>query len=363
MSTLDAEPNIAADESTQTDAPLLDTDDVTELIENIKTASSSELPYGSSVFDHSAMAPASPAAAAALARLRAYVPPPFPIWNSLPVSRRAAVLVLLFADRRGDLRVVVTMRAASLRNYSGHAALPGGKADTLEETPFQIARREAFEEIGLPMDDSKLPKSIRIEHLCQLPFNLAKTELAVSPCVAFLHADGANGETAEEAMIPTLDAKEVAAVFSAPFHNFLRSEDEVPEGETVPGSKSDWYDGSWVDWHDGYRWRVHNFYVPVDNQKVTKPKVREGGLMAISEQVEEEEEVGMERYKVWGMTARILVDVARVAYGENPEFEHNEHYGDEKLMEALYKMGRMGEKKSGAPGLTREEIAKEAAKM
>lgn len=63
MSTLDAEPNIDVEESTQTDTPLLDTDDVTELIENIKTASSSELPYGSSVFDHSAMAPASPAAA------------------------------------------------------------------------------------------------------------------------------------------------------------------------------------------------------------------------------------------------------------------------------------------------------------
>ncbi|KFX95865.1 hypothetical protein V490_03642 [Pseudogymnoascus sp. VKM F-3557] len=340
MSTLDQQPNIAVDESTQTETPLLNTDDVTELIENIKSASNSEfLPYGSSVFDHSAMAPASPAAAAALARLRAYVPPPFPIWNNLPVSRRAAVLLLLFADRRGDLRVVVTMRAASLRNYSGHAALPGGKADTLEETPFQIARREAFEEIGLPMDDSKLPKSIRIEHLCQLPFNLAKTELAVSPCVAYLHSDGANGETAEEAMIPTLDAKEVAAVFSAPFHNFLKLQDEVPEGETVPGSKSDWYEGSWVDWHDGYRWRVHNFYVPVNNQKVTKPKVREGGLKAIAEQLEEEEEAGMERYK------------------------HNEHYGDEKLMETLFKIGRMGEKKAGTQSLTREEIAKEAAKI
>ncbi|OAF55852.1 hypothetical protein VC83_08016 [Pseudogymnoascus destructans] len=364
MSTLEAGPNINVDESRQTDTRLLDTDGVTELIESIKTASSSDLlPYGSSVFDHSAMAPASPAAAAALARLRAYVPPPFPIWNYLPVSRRAAVLLLLFADRQGDLRVVVTMRAASLRNYSGHAALPGGKADTLEETPFQIARREAFEEIGLPMDDSKLPKSIRIEHLCQLPFNLAKTELAVSPCVAFLHSDGANGETAEEAMIPTLDAKEVAAVFSAPFHNFLKLEDEVPEGETVPGSKSDWYEGSWVDWHDGYLWRVHNFYVPINNQKVTKPKVRQGGLKAIAEQLEEEEEAGMERYKVWGMTARILVDVARVAYGENPEFEHNDHYGDEKLMDTLFKMGRLGEKENGTPGLTREEIAKEAAKM
>lgn len=56
---------------------------------------------------------------AAIARLRAYKPPPFPTWDRLPVSRRAAVLVLLFADRRGDLRVVITMRAASLRSFSG----------------------------------------------------------------------------------------------------------------------------------------------------------------------------------------------------------------------------------------------------
>lgn len=55
----------------------------------------------------------------AIARLRSYSPPSFPLWNKLPLSRRAAVLVLLFADRRGDLRVVITMRAASLRNYSG----------------------------------------------------------------------------------------------------------------------------------------------------------------------------------------------------------------------------------------------------
>jgi coenzyme A diphosphatase NUDT7 len=56
---------------------------------------------------------------AAIARLRAYKPPPFSTWDHLPLSRRAAVLVLLFADRRGDLRVVLTMRAATLRNYSG----------------------------------------------------------------------------------------------------------------------------------------------------------------------------------------------------------------------------------------------------
>lgn len=55
----------------------------------------------------------------AIARLRAYKPPPFPLWDKLPLSRRAAVLILLYADRQGDLRVVLTMRAASLRSFSG----------------------------------------------------------------------------------------------------------------------------------------------------------------------------------------------------------------------------------------------------
>ena len=121
-------------------------------------------------------------------------------------------------------------------------------------------------------------------------------------------------------MIPRLDAKEVAAVFSAPFHNFLKAEDEVHEGEQLPGDRSDWYDGLWMKWLDG-RWRMHNFYVPITNQKVAKPKVREGGQAAIAEQLDEEEEAGLTRYRVWGMTARILLDAARLAYDEDPEFE------------------------------------------
>lgn len=211
-----------------------------------------------------------------------------------------------------------------MRNLTsiGQAALPGGKADTLEETPFEIARREACEEIGLANDDSRIPYPFRIEHLCQLPFSLAKTALAVRPCVAFLHSDDHTGNkeaSVEENMIPRLDAREVSAVFTAPFHNFLRSEDEVLYGDTVPGKKSDWYSGRWVDWHDT-QWRMHNFFVPINNQTVTKPKHREGGQASIAEQAEEVEQ-GPERYKVWGMTARILVETARIAYGEDPNFE------------------------------------------
>ncbi len=152
-----------------------------------------------------------------------------------------------------------------------------------------------------------------------MPFNFAKTALAVRPCVAFLHSDN-NASNAEDNMIPRLDAREVAAVFSAPFHNFLRAVDEVREGKTVPGKTSDWYNGAWVDFNTE-RWRMHSFFVPINDQKITKPKAREGGQAAIAEQLDEEEDDSSTRYKVWGMTARILVDAARIAYGEDPTFD------------------------------------------
>lgn len=206
------------------------------------------------------------------------------------------------------------------------------------------------------MDDAKIPAPFRIERLCYLPFHLAKTELVVRPCVAFLHAADppvptGPVATVEDSLIPRLDAKEVAAVFSAPFHNFLRAEDEpaallpapAPAPLALPPGK--WYEGSWTHWHEE-RWRMHYFYVPVANQRVTRPRVRDGGLASLSEHAEDdvaEEETG--RYKVWGMTARILVDAAMVAYGEQPEFEHDSHFGDEAMIEGLATIGRLDDKK------------------
>lgn len=178
-------------------------------------------------------------------------------------------------------------------------------------------------------------------------------------------------------MIPRLDAKEVAAVFSAPFHNFLRKEDEVRPGDSLPGQRSDWYSGQWTEWHEG-RWRLHHFYVPITNQRVAKPHVREGGQAAIAEALEEEEEAGLTRYKVWGMTAKILIDCARIAYDEEPEFEvrpemmpkgtddgwnlvdrcfqYDPELGNEHMIENLFNAGMLGEKVRGAPNMTNEDF-------
>lgn len=254
----------------------------------------------------------------------------------MPLSRRAAVLVLLYSDPNGSLRVVLTMRASTLRSYSGQAALPGGKAEE-GETAFMTARREAAEEIGLPIQDSKLPSPFKVEHLCELPANLARTELVVRPCVAFLHShDERTGQDANAAdtLLPRLDVKEVAAVFSAPFHNFLCSKDDTTQ-PNLPGKPSDWYEGTWTDWHQS-RWRIHNFYVPVTNQAVRFPK-RTEDQRAAADHLR-----SLERYRVFGMTARILVDAARVGYSTEPDFEHNSHLGDEDMIVRLRRIGRLG---------------------
>lgn len=177
-----------------------------------------------------------------------------------------------------------------------------GKADTLSESPTQTSRREAHEEIGLPLPSSSSSKlkDFQITHLCELPSHLAKTALAVRPCVAYLSPLNPALTDVEKVLIPRLDEREVAAVFTAPLEDFLKKKGEGG------------YEGVWVEFHGG-RWRMHNFYI------------KDGRT---SSDGEEEGEV----YRVFGMTARILVDAARVAYMREPEFEHNTHFGDEELI-------------------------------
>lgn len=93
------------------------------------------------------------------------------------------------------------------------------------------ARREAEEEIGLPSDDEQLPSGYTVEKLAELPANLAMTELGVMPCVAWLRSLSKDADIAKD-LLPRLDAREVAAVFTAPFEQFLKQRDDVDvEGE------------------------------------------------------------------------------------------------------------------------------------
>lgn len=71
------------------------------------------------------------------------------------VGRRAAVVLLVIADSQGRAAVVVTRRAAKLRQHGGQFALPGGKLDPGESVEI-AALRELEEEVGVRIGDDAI---------------------------------------------------------------------------------------------------------------------------------------------------------------------------------------------------------------
>lgn len=54
-------------------------------------------------------------------------------------TRQAAVLVLLYEKPEGELRVLLTTRAKTLRTHPGQTALPGGRMDETDVSIVETA--------------------------------------------------------------------------------------------------------------------------------------------------------------------------------------------------------------------------------
>jgi len=61
-------------------------------------------------------------------------------------------------DAAGDVRVILTQRAYTLRTHQGEVALPGGKRDPEDESSVATALREAQEEVRL--GTSQMPPTL-----------------------------------------------------------------------------------------------------------------------------------------------------------------------------------------------------------
>ncbi|KIM38741.1 hypothetical protein M413DRAFT_52300, partial [Hebeloma cylindrosporum] len=211
-----------------------------------------------------------------LRNLAAYRPPKQK--QVYPRSKCAAVLVALFVGRQGDLYVLLSRRSATLRTYAGDTSLPGGKVDPEDKSIEDTARREAFEEIGLPHDWTKVPL------LCVLePFLAA--ELIVTPVVVLI---------LDNTLRPILNRAEVASLFSHPLVSFLSSNPPFPsEPDTleVPYHTSFEFSGSGPS---SQAFRVYQFLTG-----------REAGGIK----------------PVFGLTASMLIRVATIGYAREPDFE------------------------------------------
>jgi 8-oxo-dGTP pyrophosphatase MutT (NUDIX family) len=122
----------------------------------------------------------------------------------LPTSssskRIAAVLVPLFRDEDGRLRLVLIVRS-DRGLHGGQLALPGGKVDADDETLMATALREAEEEIGLA------PSEVQV--LAELDsVRSGPTDYEVHPFLARIPADAQwrmNPDEVVEVLTPAVD--------------------------------------------------------------------------------------------------------------------------------------------------------------
>ncbi|KAI0690270.1 NUDIX hydrolase domain-like protein [Cytidiella melzeri] len=195
-----------------------------------------------------------------------------------PKSRQAAVLVALFVGRMGDLYVLLSQRSSNLRSYAGDTSLPGGKREPKDRSIEYTARREAYEEIGLPLDKRKVPL------LCILEPFLAGSNLIVTPVVVLV---------LDNTIRPILNEAEVALLFSHPLASLLKTETTSPDPAMVEFDYHTHTDiKEWIGLSGSYR--MHRFLTGREAGG-TKP--------------------------VYGLTAAILIYVAMVGYGRNPDYE------------------------------------------
>ena len=89
----------------------------------------------------------------------------------------ASVLVPLVQRANGP-QVLLTRRAAHLRDHAGQISFPGGRAEPGDHSPAATALREAHEEIGLPPD--------HVDVIGLLPAYTTSTNFVVTPVVALV---------------------------------------------------------------------------------------------------------------------------------------------------------------------------------
>lgn len=157
------------------------------------------------------------------------------------------------------IEVLLCVRASTMRSHAGEVAFPGGKFDAATDaSDVETALRESREEVGLRETD--------VEVIGRLPTIMSRHLVSVRPIVGIVRDGFEVTETSEE---------EVAETFTAPLEMFLRRENHRHDDWSWPGAPR--------------AIRVHYF-----------------------------EHQGRQ---IWGLTAAILIQVARRVYGREPEFQ------------------------------------------
>jgi len=137
--------------------------------------------------------------------------------NAAQAKRPAAVAIHLF-PQNGYWHLILIERSTYNGQHSGQMAFPGGKPDPTDPHLEFTARRESFEEIGIPLHHGQ-----HIKTLSNVWIPVSGFE--VSPFI-FLH---------EEAPLLQPDPREVQQIFCIAISELLKEESCIQQDIHIPG--------------------------------------------------------------------------------------------------------------------------------
>ncbi|KAH9919694.1 uncharacterized protein B0H18DRAFT_625232 [Fomitopsis serialis] len=193
-----------------------------------------------------------------------------------PKSRSAAVLVALFVGRHGDLYVLLIARLRCEHMLATHRYLAESGSLATAPSSRQLEGRR------MKRSSHRSPES---PLLCILePFVAGSPgQLIVTPVVVLV---------LDKTIKPILNAPEVASLFSHPIGSLLHSEPPfATEHEMLELKYHTYHD---IDWRGGGKIRMHRFLTGREAGG-TKP--------------------------IFGFTAGVLIRVATIGYGREPDFD------------------------------------------
>nr|XP_019008371.1 uncharacterized protein I206_06930 [Kwoniella pini CBS 10737]OCF47152.1 hypothetical protein I206_06930 [Kwoniella pini CBS 10737] len=224
-----------------------------------------------------------------------------------------------------------------MRTYAHDTALPGGKYEEGDIDAEGTARREAYEEIGLPIDHEKVKK------LCELEKFITGNSLIVTP-VIFIITD--------HTLTPLLNPEEVKRLFSMPLNSFLFSRpskipsfhynishrissipnwviDSIPpppivnyslDKGQVGGKEGRFYgfrDIIWGNTLSSSNSSINN-YLSFENTELKDNESQGQGKVRMHRFLTGREGQGVK--PVYGLTAAILIQTASIGYDQFPDF-------------------------------------------
>jgi len=145
--------------------------------------------------------------------------------------RPAAVLLPLVSEE-GDYKLLLTVRAASLRRQPGDISFPGGAIDPGDASPLAAALRESEEEVGLKASD--------VHILGQMDEMSTITGFYITPFVGLVkgpYAFRTNHEVEELLLVPlaalrepdvvSIERREISPGQRIPIYHYRHGEHDI----------------------------------------------------------------------------------------------------------------------------------------